>query len=419
MSDAGAAAQKPLIAVTGSDKPYIYDLPHMLSLPPGFEFRFRYRPAWVERVLGTEIAANPGALRGRTVIVVFHSASQRRLIPVRRCRVVSLEAVGAIIYLRFRVEEFMRVPRDDLMAGPAPAASALDDLQKVAASLFGEDLGGKDLAERLGDGFYLRVAKGDDPWPRGSWLKRLACPRQYRTAPAEEWAVLAQLLGTESILWDVPMFYLLGFQRQDGGYARAGRLLRRSANVKVEWWQLCPLMHANKLVEGERYRLRLLEWCTPRDDTHPPVVNVTCKFDDRMMQLESAASLVVGKYDIIEFSILAKQPGFGYLEVRADPDGNVPTPPDWPRLYAARVPVDVRMSAVRGAVVLAFGVAGLVAYQRSKNISAATNVPEAVCQLIGTILIFVVLGEVVDRFLRFSKGLREYTQPPTTPGAKP
>ena len=39
--------EEPLIAVTGSEQPYIFDLPHLLSLPEGFQSRFRYRPKWV------------------------------------------------------------------------------------------------------------------------------------------------------------------------------------------------------------------------------------------------------------------------------------------------------------------------------------------------------------------------------------
>jgi hypothetical protein len=410
VSRAGGAATKPLIAVTGSEKPYIYDLPHMLSLPAGFEFRFRYRHAWIDQALRRQLAASPDALRERALIVIFHSATKQRLIPVRRCRVVNIESVGAIVYLRFRVEEFVRTPRDASSAGPVPGAHAWDDMHKLSEALFGPDIAGKELSKPLGDGFYLREASGDDP--TASWSSAKGA------AASEEWAVLAQALGEESSLWDVPMFYLLGFQQEDGKYAAVDRLLLHGAGVAGAWCKR-PRARANKLVEGERYRLRVLEWCKPRDDKQPLAVNVTCKFDERMLQLESAASLVVGKYDVLEFSMLARQPGVGYLELRADPDGKAAASPDWPRLFAARVPVGVRLSLARLAVVVVCGGAGLAIHRWSKPLEVATRVPESLWQLIGTILIFVVLGEVADRVQKLGKDLREYTHPPSDPGAKP
>jgi hypothetical protein len=400
----------PLIAVTGSDKPYIYDLPHMLSLPTGFEFRFRYRPAWIEAAISRQLATDPRALRDRSLIVVFHSSSMKKLLPIRRCRVVDLEAIGAVVYLRFRVEEFVVTPQFAGAPGPAPAATAASDLHTRAEALIGaQHLAGADLSKSLPEGFYLREAAGADD---AAWWSD-----KKGADAASDWARLAQVLTDEAVLWDVPMFYLLGFQREHGKYADVGPLLR-SAWVDDSLFRR-PRVRANKLVEGQRYRLRVLEWCRPFDPKNPLAVNVTCKFDDRMLQLESSASLVVGKYDVLEFSFLAKRPAFGHLELRADPDGKPAKPPDWPRLYAARVPVRVRPSVIRLGVVALCFVGGILVYQHAAALAAKTKAPESLWQLIGTLLIFVVLGEVVDRFLKFSKDLREYTQPPTGPAAKP
>ena len=74
-----ARKERPLVAVTGSQQPYIFDLPHLLSLPEGFEFRFRYRPKWIEPELLARIRSGPEAFSERTLIVVFHSQEMKRL----------------------------------------------------------------------------------------------------------------------------------------------------------------------------------------------------------------------------------------------------------------------------------------------------------------------------------------------------
>jgi hypothetical protein len=391
---------KPLIAVTGSDKPYLYDLPHLLSLPAGFEFRFRYRHEWIEEELAAAIVRDPKSVRGRGLFIVFHSTSRSKVLPVRRATVVDVESAGAVVYLRFRVGGFIAVPRKASL-GPEPADDAADKLHAVAAVLFGTAIKEKDLARSLGPGMYLRPAQGADDKTLWSAAEGAAA--------ADQWQVLAQVLDDESALWDVPMFYLLGLQRESGTYAGMGPLLMRSAFVEG-----CSRVRAVKLVEGERYKLRVLEWCKPKDAGKPLAVNVTCKFDENMLRLESAASLVVGKYDILEFSLLAKATGFGHLELRADPETNQSAGvnrPDWPRLYAARVPVRVRPNIWRVAASLLFFGAGVLLHMFAAKVEEKTKIRANISELIGTVLLLVTLGEFVSRFLKFNKALQEYEHP--------
>src|SRR5690349_8653050 len=97
----GSANVGPLVAVTGSQRPYIFDLPHLLSLPKGFEFRFRYRPRWVDEKLVAQIVNHGETFAGRQMVILFHSQDSKRLIPVRRGEVIAFESVGPMIFLRF------------------------------------------------------------------------------------------------------------------------------------------------------------------------------------------------------------------------------------------------------------------------------------------------------------------------------
>src|SRR5258708_2107356 len=67
------AQEEALIAVTSSALPYLYDVPHLLSLPDGFEFRFRYRRQWIDPPLLNAIEARPRAFERMPFIILFHS----------------------------------------------------------------------------------------------------------------------------------------------------------------------------------------------------------------------------------------------------------------------------------------------------------------------------------------------------------
>src|SRR3989442_14368683 len=99
----------PLIAVTGSSRPYIFDLPAVLSLPRDFEFRFRYRHIWVDPELQAQIAARPKELEGQPLILLFHSEQTRRVLPIRKCTIISVENLGPLIFVRFRMGSFPRI----------------------------------------------------------------------------------------------------------------------------------------------------------------------------------------------------------------------------------------------------------------------------------------------------------------------
>src|SRR6266513_572101 len=96
----------PLVAVTGSQAPYIYDLPLLLSLPDGFEFRFRYHQIWVSNDVLREVDCTPQNMLRQPLIIVFHSQEQKRLLPLRRCTIVGIDKLGPLVFLRFALGPF-------------------------------------------------------------------------------------------------------------------------------------------------------------------------------------------------------------------------------------------------------------------------------------------------------------------------
>src|SRR5579859_5987408 len=121
--------EKPWVAVTGSRRPYIFDLPQLLALPENFEFRFRYRYEWVADELKTELDRFIGrkrgwfeksCLAGHSLLVVFHSQDTKRLLPLRRCTIVAAELLGPMVFIRFRVGAFVAISADAI---PEPTSS--------------------------------------------------------------------------------------------------------------------------------------------------------------------------------------------------------------------------------------------------------------------------------------------------------
>src|SRR5437868_4464087 len=100
---------EPLVAVTGSQRPYIFDLPNLLSLPQGFEYRFRYRHCWVSPSIVRDLGAGKKDYVGRQMLVLFHSQESSRLIPIRAGTILGIEAIGPMTFVRFRVGDFFKV----------------------------------------------------------------------------------------------------------------------------------------------------------------------------------------------------------------------------------------------------------------------------------------------------------------------
>src|SRR3954463_2651088 len=104
------AKKEPLVAVTSTNRPYLYDTPNVLSLPVGTEFRFRYQGRWVDPAIRNCVLGSPKELDGARLILVCHSQDTGHLIPLREAKVVRVEVLGPVTYVRFRAGAFLSPP---------------------------------------------------------------------------------------------------------------------------------------------------------------------------------------------------------------------------------------------------------------------------------------------------------------------
>jgi hypothetical protein len=350
----------PLLAVTGSKPPYIFDLPQLLSLPTGFEFRFRYRHKWVDQGLVRRIVDHGETFAGREMVILFHSQESKRLIPVRRGTVIRLEAIGPMIHLRFRVSEFPRVSlnvesysRSELV----DTHLALTTLRDVSKGLVGPIAGSDryDLSNPLPDGYYVRDAT------------RGLVGAEWDSDDATAWARLAAILHEEPSLNGIPLFYLLGFRGETGKVLAPGPVKNRYSFTREE-------IFGFPLVESERYRMRVLEWSEPPRGGAQQLIRVRCEYDKTRLLLEGASDLVVGRYDVIEFRFSAVRSGYSEVALRAEAEErrervgtDNPTPvlpawTAWPSIFAARVPVIVQPRALPLVLAALVSVVGAAVY---------------------------------------------------------
>jgi hypothetical protein len=454
-------AEKPWVAVTGSRRPYIFDLPQLLSLPENFEFRFRYRYEWVASELKTELDRHIGrrrwwfrkpCLAGHSLLVVFHSQDSKRLLPLRRCTIVAAELLGPMVFIRFRVGPFVAVSAQAIPEPPKipptpptprPREEESQRLTEQGVALL--ELAGHDLRDPLPTGHYLRRASRD--LPTDFWTQT----SKHADREALSWAAVAALLQSELNLKRVPLFRLMGFQRRGGTFLA-------TKNV-TPWWTLpSNRVRGFRLTEGKRYRLRLLEWCETIP-TGEPGIPANVAVSPERLSLEGSSNLIVGKYDVLEFSCLAGRPGFGELAIRAEPtegmssvgskagaakkDRQEPAPGapsvergelsgshdagdtsrPWPYVFAARVPIRVSHSLRRVGIMGAVGAVGLYLYLWTPSRTLPNALPiKAAAQLAGLLMMFTALGEYLHRFAEFTGKLKDIPMPgapqlPTKGGA--
>jgi|GEM_PF-3463657 len=417
---------KALFAVTGAERPYIFDLPHLLSLPWGFEFRFRYRETWVENKLVESLRAGAD-FADRKLIILFHSKHTERLLPIRSCRVVALEELGPVFYLRFAVEGYP--VWDEMDETDRETTNATAGLTKplAAASL---DEATRRISDQTCRSTGLNPSKLANALPPGSYLSTIEdmvlsndshWSPEPETAPAgaKDWGNTLDLLSyKEEQLFGVPMFYLLGFQCQDGSWLRPRRLKKHFQNTAKRGFIL---------TNNSRYRLRLVEW--RRDTPEHALLQIGCDFSENLLTLEGSSGLVVGKYDVPEFSLHASCVGYGELAIQTEP-----LPPrgaasdtseaqatncrkePWPSVFSARVPIQIKRDwrkLAASAIVFLCGVASIALSQ----FIGLEKIPKALLETLGMLFVFYSAGKVATEFGRMTAGLAKIpiNRIPTSP----
>ena len=390
----------PLVAVTGSQPPYIYDLPLLLSLPDGFEFRFRYHQMWVSNDVLRELEYTPRNALRRPLIVVFHSQEQKRLLPLRMCSVIGIDRLGPLVFIRFALGPFVKVP-------PGVVLAKLDSQERRVESDKLSTIGRRlislekyDLAKGLPEGRYLSLAAAEISeveWPRvdGADVQGVS----------SAWAALAALLMNEDRLFQIPMFHLLGFQELNGDFESPKDLGRIYTVGGITG--STPRRRGFRLVNGRRYRLRILEWCeTIKGSARRAKFAVDAA--PHVLTLEGSSNLVVGGYDVLEFLFKTVRPGYTELsagvasvEGNAEPGKVQPESRTWPMVYTAQVPVEIRHNWPRVVALLALGGLGAFVY---------TSLPGKLWELAGLLILFTTLGSLLEGFVKFSSEMRDFPQ---------
>ncbi len=114
-----------------------------------------------------------------------------------------------------------------------------------------------------------------------------------------------------------------------------------------------PRVKGFELVAGHHYRLRVLQHSEPSSGVEQNF-QVNCDFRGDSLELESAADILVGRYDAVEFTLVAKATGYTELALVANPVRDAAPAPAanqaatqaqpslWPRIFSARIPIGVR-----------------------------------------------------------------------------
>lgn len=289
-----------LVAITGSTRPYIFDLPLLLSLPTDFEFRFRYRHQWVEPAV-----RNAEASWGdRELFLYFHCVDTGTLIPIRRGTVIKLESIGPMLFLRFRAGELVGPEVDLKEVFGTPLKEMIDQRRASLTAEAREHTGiTASLNDLLPNGSYLfsPSVQASGIWSTGS-----------KISSADRWAHLVALLQPSPSLLGIPFFHILGFEREDATLVPSKAIRNRCAMRSLQ------KVHGYELIEGDRYRLRIAQWAEPPSE-RLQAARVECVFDTASLRLEGSSGRVVGRYDILEYAVRALVSSEFEVALRAEP----------------------------------------------------------------------------------------------------
>lgn len=382
-------SQGAMVAVTSSRAPYLYDLPHVLSLPYGFEARFRYFVDWVSPDVARRVEGGE-TFKGRELALVFHSLETAQLLPFRCAEVILLERIGPMYHLRFVTRDFPDVSQG-VVLGPDRESSrqlASSTLSKRSVELL--ELKGHALSEPLPKAAFLRETKhGWKEFSDGG-------PSTVATSADQRWAAIASLVMEEPNLEDVPMFFLQGVVNRKGEVAEPVEMQNDFAKGGQSG-------SGYRLTSGTRYRLKLIQWKARASEVSKET-RVVCTADPAKVTLEGQSDLVLGKYDVLEYAIRAEAPGYSELSLKIESEGGAGSS-RWPQLYAVRVPIEVRRSGWKTAGIFVLGLIGLVLFVLPVTPVAAPwfgGGVTALTQLVGLALLFTAYGGFLSGYVRFA-----------------
>lgn len=368
-------AHKPvLVAVTSTNEPYLYDAPNVLSLPLEAEFRFRYHERWVEQGLRNLAKASHDSLKGARLILVFHDEVKGHLIALREATVVRAEILGPVTYLRFKVGKFCN-PRS---GANETNEALLSRSTELCRRLLGLE-SAIEPAKHLPEGFYLRRAVGGGE------------PERSTADTPDAWWGVVSLLESVTAVATLPFFHVLGLASENGEPQR---------------W--------TGLVQGRRYRLRVLEWAFRK--ANEPFAHVNCSCSPDLLVLEAASNVIVGQYDVVDFDFVATKLGKGQLSIALTKVGpaNGEAEAKWNQSFHTAIPIKVSPSRWQQVGRFLVALAGVILYLWVGPLVGQKwgGSSQNAVQGLGLLLFVLGMGSLGEKAVTASKDVREFAKKP-------
>lgn len=388
--------QRVLVAITGSQKPYVYDLPQILALPASLEFRFRYRDRWLDPEVRKQVNQS---VTSEPILLVFWSQKTKRLIPLRWARLQSLVKYGPVTYCSFTLRSFAtglaQLSSPDLAKSLFPNEQNLDLGGELPSHLFWASRDALHIPDGLDRGEDAAQAAPFE-WAGAWWeiVRRFAPDEPDGGEQAEP-----DLVG-------LPLFHVLGFfdeKKRPSETPLPPQIIRNKNDV----FEKIPV-HGYKLLLGENYRLRIVQWCRlERGSALVPPLELECVTETSGLKEQGSSNRVYGRYDVIDIDLRGHAVEMGEISLktsevdvmpsRSENDSATPLA-SWASIDAFRIPVRVVPSTTRIAGGFALALFGFVLLF-AVEIAGLHGGWALICRLAGSLLVaaaFPTLGPVVS-----------------------
>ena len=296
-----------LVLITSSKLPYCFDIGHVLGLPTGNSYRFRYRNKWVAPDQLT------GDIETQLAIVVLRDFDTGEFHPCRFVDVTQLQAAGNFMWLRFSVGNF----------------PATDEIPEISEAL------NKHLLDS-----GVRNKPGDH-------LEPLVFSIDYETS--------GKICEDQTSLWDFIVSRLGKLQCYEGysfGRIAGTALAGKSFNPTQDW---SKSLIADRVYDLYVWQKKPFNTKSGSDDGNPYAL--TLSSEDGNCRVIRSHQRVVGNYDLLRYSFKTPKLVFSeqvcVLAVSAR-HGNIATFPPFPGIrFEFAVSPTPRQKIVAGAQVVA------------------------------------------------------------------
>ena len=292
-------ANEMLLFTLVSVRPYLYEVPHVLALDEGAEFKFRFREHWIapeSRARLHELASRSSS--EVSCLILYRDQASGSILPIRHASLLEVTVIGSIFHFRVAMRSIPLVEKDPDLLG-----RQLKELKQRHHQALGfNPKVGVELEKLVffTDAALCEVFHAD------------SAPKQRsENVSFFMWDQLFRLFTMLPEFQDVDFYKIVGvFDAR-----RKKVAVRRDDGVS-----------SYRLTAGRVYRIRLYQQ-RPQGPTQPAnedpgVYTVSLAADRDLVQVLRGSSRVVGKYDMLEFSLRPRDASIGLttelsLEVEA------------------------------------------------------------------------------------------------------